>query len=638
MSSPNIAFQKENINQCSSSVSITNVIDATAYPQGNINSLRLMKTEYVFNYIKRILSIFTKIDRQGYSWSKDISYENFFYFILENEPDNQWIFDPSFLLLIDRLRRALFNNDSLCLNHLISQLKLLLIEKWGGYSKFPPSFFEIVEPTLIFPVSSKYVISFKKPIKFDEKTIRMFILAFRNQLSEIKKFQWLNENMISIYPKIYLSNHTEVCEIEGLYELNDNKEEQQAFSSEQMPELLVELESSIEFLHEVWPEAYQDFSAFCKRIVPVYMPNEIWWSKSTPNAPLAQIITIKPMADFLLHAEQMVHETSHIKIDICEMITPLFNKEDENPSFIHPWRKEARSIRGVLYGIHAFIAVLGLYRLANKQLNLQWSQDYEHKLVHEIASALPIMEKAHLSASGQILMDRLTEKFEELTYKKGISNSRKITTSLGEADVTKYPFSYATVRKVNLIGLDETLVYLKETLEWHRVKKEFYDQWELIFTPIQHGNLLKIFNKEELQKINLFLETVYGEPFYPIFTIGAHYLTDGQGIGIHTDRRVELGESHRLVIQLNEHWEEDYGGELIFFNSNNPQDVHEIVSPYDKSLATFQCCSRSFHAVSDIKKGKRYTLIFSAWQKRVDDPSGFLDAVIKDNDDKIFEY
>ena len=90
-------------------------------------------------------------------------------------------------------------------------------------------------------------------------------------------------------------------------------------------------------------------------------------------------------------------------------------------------------------------------------------------------------------------------------------------------------------------------------------------------------------------------------------------MISGHGIGIHNDDPEPGSETYRLVIQLNREFRDSYGGHLALFNSNNIQDIHRIVKPIHNSAIAFALLPHSWHAVSYVSEGERYSIVFSFW-------------------------
>jgi Rps23 Pro-64 3,4-dihydroxylase Tpa1-like proline 4-hydroxylase len=94
----------------------------------------------------------------------------------------------------------------------------------------------------------------------------------------------------------------------------------------------------------------------------------------------------------------------------------------------------------------------------------------------------------------------------------------------------------------------------------------------------------------------------------------AHCLRPGSSIGLHTDdpaNSKSSGITHRLVVHLNRHWNEDCGGQLVFFGSRDPHDVRQVFPALHNYAVAFALSDRSYHGVTEVRSGLRYTMIFS---------------------------
>src|SRR3954465_12073601 len=70
-------------------------------------------------------------------------------------------------------------------------------------------------------------------------------------------------------------------------------------------------------------------------------------------------------------------------------------------------------------------------------------------------------------------------------------------------------------------------------------------------------------------------------------------------------------ETHRLLVQLNRGWDVQDGGVLLLFGSVRPGDICRAVKPSHRSGFAFEISPNSFHAVSRMVNGERYTLVYS---------------------------
>lgn len=92
--------------------------------------------------------------------------------------------------------------------------------------------------------------------------------------------------------------------------------------------------------------------------------------------------------------------------------------------------------------------------------------------------------------------------------------------------------------------------------------------------------------------------------------INAHKLVGGQTIRIHNDF-IGGEETHRVLLQINRGWDDAMGGMLMLFAGPRVEDVARMVRPTHASATSFEISPTSFHAVSTIHAGERYTIVYS---------------------------
>jgi hypothetical protein len=164
-----------------------------------------------------------------------------------------------------------------------------------------------------------------------------------------------------------------------------------------------------------------------------------------------------------------------------------------------------------------------------------------------------------------------------------------------------------------LIGDASLLVleWFEASAPWRLVESDFYEQYEFSFWDVgvpSHLSFLK--DQPFLNALKVKMEEVFVTRLKESIDITAHQLIPGQRIRIHNDYIPER-ETHRLLIQLNRGWADENGGLLLFFNSPNPADVHQIFRPTHNSAVGFAISPNSNHAVSIIHSGERFTLVYS---------------------------
>jgi Rps23 Pro-64 3,4-dihydroxylase Tpa1-like proline 4-hydroxylase len=146
---------------------------------------------------------------------------------------------------------------------------------------------------------------------------------------------------------------------------------------------------------------------------------------------------------------------------------------------------------------------------------------------------------------------------------------------------------------------------------WHLQLAGFYEQYECSLNesnlPAQIAPLLDL----------AFVSRLSGHMLSPITDddlalteVSAHKLVSGQTIRIHNDYIGEE-ETHRILVQINRGWDDANGGMLMLFTGPRTEDVARVVRPVHASAMGFEISPSSFHAVSTIHSGERYTLVYS---------------------------
>ena len=190
----------------------------------------------------------------------------------------------------------------------------------------------------------------------------------------------------------------------------------------------------------------------------------------------------------------------------------------------------------------------------------------------------------------------------------------KIDEVFSFSEVNRYsePFDYFTAPNVFSSGFDfELLDWLEKYDSWKLVEKDFYEQYEFSFLDIQLPPHLSFFQQStSLQTIKSKIESIFQTKLSNKIDFSVHKLVQGQRIRIHNDF-IPGQESHRLLIQINRSWSDENGGMLLLFNSDNPSDVHKIITPVHNSAVAFKISPKSNHAVSTVYEGGRFTLVYS---------------------------
>ena len=146
---------------------------------------------------------------------------------------------------------------------------------------------------------------------------------------------------------------------------------------------------------------------------------------------------------------------------------------------------------------------------------------------------------------------------------------------------------------------------------WALTTAEFYEQYEFSLLDVSLPPVVQcLATPETLTVLRRRMSQFFRQPLSERVEVTAHKLVPNQTIRIHNDY-IAGGESHRLLLQLNRGWEPANGGYLMFFGGPDPEAVSEVVEPINGSVQGFAISPRSYHAVSTVHGGERFTLVYS---------------------------
>jgi 2OG-Fe(II) oxygenase superfamily len=158
---------------------------------------------------------------------------------------------------------------------------------------------------------------------------------------------------------------------------------------------------------------------------------------------------------------------------------------------------------------------------------------------------------------------------------------------------------------------DNALRWLEAGAPWRLRIETFYEQWELhLDKNCLPPDLLDLISVSTIDRLSETMLVPLDDCFFEFKEATAHKLAPGQTIRIHNDF-IDGEETHRLLIQLNRGWDDQNGGFLMLFGSDKPEDIRRAVRPIHGSALAFEISPRSYHAVSKIQHGERYTLVYS---------------------------
>jgi len=160
------------------------------------------------------------------------------------------------------------------------------------------------------------------------------------------------------------------------------------------------------------------------------------------------------------------------------------------------------------------------------------------------------------------------------------------------------------------------LAWFESEAPWRLTVMDFYEQYEFDFRDVDLPvNLKSLSSEDTLDELRQTVGALLGASLKPEIEITAHRLNRSQKIRIHNDARPD-GETHRFLIQLNRGWSEANGGLLMLFRGPQVETLDEVIPPTSRSAFGFEISTASYHAVSQVHKGDRYTLVFSFYADR----------------------
>lgn len=183
----------------------------------------------------------------------------------------------------------------------------------------------------------------------------------------------------------------------------------------------------------------------------------------------------------------------------------------------------------------------------------------------------------------------------------------------GSYQSTPFPY-YISEEALTKEAGDSLLDWFGSDAPWQLVETEFYEQYEFSFFSVDLPSIIAaIIDKPNLERVKGLVQDEFGVVLSDRMDVTAHKLLPGQRIRLHNDY-IPDAETHRVLVQLNRGWDDGNGGLLMFFNSNDPADIHRVLRPSHNSCVAFEISPDSNHAVTTIHGGERFTLVYSFYK------------------------
>jgi Rps23 Pro-64 3,4-dihydroxylase Tpa1-like proline 4-hydroxylase len=179
-----------------------------------------------------------------------------------------------------------------------------------------------------------------------------------------------------------------------------------------------------------------------------------------------------------------------------------------------------------------------------------------------------------------------------------------------------HPFRHFTAENFADAGFSTRLLrWFEKKADWKARKIEnFYRYSDInLRTSDLVPELSFLVQEDFLRQLQHQVGEAFGVAIKGYVDVTGHRLAAGDRIRVHSDF-VTLRFTHRLLVQVNHGWAPGNGGVLGLLDrdpeSAGPPKVKRIV-PLHRSGFAFEVSKKSFHKVSRVIRGERYTLIFS---------------------------
>ncbi|MEV4459850.1 2OG-Fe(II) oxygenase [Microbispora sp. NPDC049633] len=190
---------------------------------------------------------------------------------------------------------------------------------------------------------------------------------------------------------------------------------------------------------------------------------------------------------------------------------------------------------------------------------------------------------------------------------------------LDGTEVRTDPFLHATVARVFADELAKALTReLLSLRQWNLHRGRFFEQYESDL--LRHRPTRGLLGPDLIDRLREWAADLLTVDLTDRVQVVAHRLVAGQGIGLHNDAPDADDETHRLVVHLGTGYQDDHGGHLVLFSEPSIEAVDRVLRPLPNTGMIFAASDDSFHAVTPVREGARYSVVFSFWQRRDDHP------------------
>jgi Rps23 Pro-64 3,4-dihydroxylase Tpa1-like proline 4-hydroxylase len=184
---------------------------------------------------------------------------------------------------------------------------------------------------------------------------------------------------------------------------------------------------------------------------------------------------------------------------------------------------------------------------------------------------------------------------------------------LAIAEKRDLPFKHLFVTDVlSPINFSKIDNWLSSESRWRLSRQKFYEQYEMGFPQVTLPKSTEfIVSPRFLGAVIAGMSKHFQRNFLSRVEVAAMKLTCGQGIGLHSDISYPQRETHRLIMYFGSEEPVSSGGNLVIFSGPTESNVAAIFPRTPNSAIAFEISNHSYHAVSEVVKGNRLSLVFS---------------------------
>lgn len=186
---------------------------------------------------------------------------------------------------------------------------------------------------------------------------------------------------------------------------------------------------------------------------------------------------------------------------------------------------------------------------------------------------------------------------------------------LAGAQRTEQPFPhFACAGSLDVAMAEPLLRWLEDDAPWRVFTDDFYEFEGVNLRDTELTADLKVLVGDAfLDGVRRDFERIFDTRLGPRAGVAVQRMLPGRDIGVHTDFGPER-QTHRLVVQLNRGWTLAQGGLLVLLDEARPEritDRHCLYLPEHRSIVGFEISERSYHMVTRVREGARYSLCIS---------------------------